>query len=583
MPAAERILTNNVIEDSMKQDILRSPRPKRLKHGKQKGSRTSKTLGQPKLNVLSKPEEDVINGKNRHRFPDPSHDKCILLGIFDHEETLIKLHYIDNTGIVMDEIVEKEIMNNPHGIHYFLKLEQVQRDTPTGSSEIETNFISKNIICAKLNDHTVSDTSVPKEVAGFWIRLFGQRSVFTMNFTLWSAEVNESNNAYFPFKGSGVSSEGFYNLEKLDEIHVQFRNKERKGQKQNRGNRKQSPSIESHFDRKELTNIIKKVRYLRDNGKVEEFNAKCSEILKSAKKNGGIDEELTMVLEESMCLCYQGNPSEGKRLLQKAVHMSSKSSNSNAIKNRAYLFLSFIHLNDGSFGTAQECLGMVGKEMDHLLSIEDRVLRSTINGIIMTNFGQKLSEMSQNLWHEATENFENALDLAMMHKGGTINDDSICMIHLWMTKLYLAMLKSSCSPGCKMPDIENRIIEHLNFFDEIESVKLSRRTTVFGLLMKVEYCMFLLQNGKAVSIIENIKELIAIDSKLYCTEMKILERIQNEDVPSKKTDDDVVMAMLAKTRDLLAKSDSDTGYSGDESSSNEIDLEAARYKQTTYV
>eukprot|EP00112_Aurelia_sp_Birch-Aquarium-sp1_P002053 Seg12238.1 transcript_id=Seg12238.1/GoldUCD/mRNA.D3Y31 product="hypothetical protein" protein_id=Seg12238.1/GoldUCD/D3Y31 len=171
----------------------------------------------------------------------------------------------------------------------------------------------------------------------------------------------------------------------------------------------------------------------------------------------------------------------------------------------------------------------------------------------------------------------------MVHKGGTINDDSICMIHLWMAKLYLAMLKSSCSPGCKMPDVENRIIEHLNFFDEIESVKLSRRTTVFGLLMKAEYCMFLLQNGEAVSIIENINELIAIDSKLYCIEMKILERIQKEDVPSKKTDDDVLMAMLAKTRDLLAKSDSDTGYSGDESSSNEIDLEAARYKQTTYV
>ncbi|XP_065059261.1 uncharacterized protein LOC135686835 [Rhopilema esculentum] len=583
MPAAQRFLSGSFIQESMKEDILRAPRPKISKHARQKGNAKLQKLHHPKLCVLSKPESNVLNGKNRYRFPDPSNDKCVLLGIFDKDETLMKLHYIDTAGINVDESLEKEILHNPYEMHYFLKLEQIQIESPNGTTDIETSLHNKSIICAKLSDHTVSDTSVPKEVAGFWVRMFGPRSVFTMNFTLWSAEVNRRYRSNLLFKSKGVKSD-FCNLEKLDEIHVQFENKPREESKQKNKRKTTLSNKQNVFEIKEVVKLVKKVRYCRDNGKLEEFDAQCSEFQRQAKMTSNIDEELALQLEQSVCLSYQGNPAEGKRLLQKAVQLSTKSVNSLAIKNRAYLFLALIHIHDGSFGTAQECLGMVQKEIDQMLSTEDLAFSLTLHGIVMMNFGLKLSEMSQFLWQEASENFQSALDICINHKTDMITDDYICAVHLLMAKLYLAMLKSACSPGCKMPDLENKISEHLHYFDDIEPVKLSRRTTICGLLLQGEYNMFLKKFDEATAIFENVKELIAIDNRLYHLETKILDKAQKCDFLRSKDIDDVRMAMLAKTRDLLTKSDSDTGYSGDESSSNEkVDLEAARYKQTTYV
>ena len=583
MPAAERLISHDLL-DKGKRDILQSPRPKRLKNSKHRGSRTFEALGHPpKLCILSKPETEVLNGKTRHRFPNPTQDKCILLGLFDKQETLIKLHYMDYGGVNVDETLEKEILKNPRGVHYFLKLEQVQIDHANGETEIETKLSNKSIICAKLNDHTISDTSVPEEVAGFWIRMFGAKCTFTMNFTLWSAEAKKSN-SHVPLKGSGTK-EDFCNFVKLDEIHVQFSNKPRQIKTRKKGKTKKVETVgQNLFESKEVISIIKTVRNLRDNGKVEEFDLKCSELLKNSKRKGNLDEELVLILERSTCLCHQGSPSEGKKLLQKAVQMSSKSKNSTAIKNRAYLFLALIHINDGSYGTAQECLGMLEKEMDGLLSLEDRALRSALHGIIMMNFGWKLNVMAQNLWQEAADSFESALEYCLANDNGTITDDLVCMIHLWMARLYLGMLKSTCIPGCRMPELENKVMEHLNYFDDIEPVKLSRRTTVNGLLLQGEYQMFLKHTEDASSIFENVLELIAIDNRLYYLEKKALEKVKNEEKPPGQCDHNAGLAMLAKTRDLLAKSDSDTGYSADESSSNEkVDLEAVRYKQTTYV
>ena len=585
MPSAERFISHGMIQNKEKRDILRSPRPKRQKNGKHRASRTFENLGHPpKLCVLSKPESEVINGKSRYRFPDPSQDKCVLLGVFDKQQTLIKLHYMDRAGINIDETLEKEILKNPHGIHYFVRFEQVQIDHANGEIEIETNLHNKSIICAKLNDHTVSDTSVPGEVAGYWIRMFGARTTFTMNFTLWSAEANKNSSSHFPFKGSGVK-EDFYNFVKLDEIHVQFCNKPRHIKKRNKGKTKKPESITQNlFESKEIVNIIKTVRYIRDNGKVEEFDTKCSELLKNAKRKGNLDEELVLILERSIFLSHQGNPSEGKKVLQKGVQMSSKSKNSAAIKNRAYLLLAMIHINDGSYGTAQECLGMVDKETDVLLSAEDTALRSLLHGIIMMNFGQKLNEMAQNLWQEAAGNFKDALDHCLANKNGTITDDFICMVHLWLAKLYLQMLKAACSPGCKMPELESKVTENLNYFDDIEPVKLSRRTTINGLLLQGEYQMFLQHDEDASSIFDNILELIAIDNRLYYLETKCLDKVKKAEDAIDQVDQNAELAMMVKACNLVAKSDSDTGYIGDESSSDvEIDLEAARYKQTTYV
>jgi len=582
MPAADRSISHGLIQKENR-DILRSPRPKRLKNNKQRGSRTFEALGQlSKLCILSKPEAEVLNGKTRHRFPDPSQDKSILLGLFDKQQTLVKLHYIDHGGVNVDETLEKEIMKNPHGVHYFLKLEQVQIDHANGETEIETKLHSRSIICAKLSDHTITDTNVPDEVAGFWIRVFGANSTFTMNFTLWSAEVKKSN-SHCLIRGNGAN-EDFYNLVKHDEIHVQFSNKQRqiKKQKKGRTKKKLENTERNVFEIKEIDSVIKKVRSIRDNGKVEEFNSKCRDLLQIAKKKGNLDEELVLLLEQSMCLCHQGNPSEGKKLLQKAVHMSSKSNNSTTIKNRAYLFLALIHINDGSFGTAQECLGMLENEVNSLLSIEDLAVRSMLYGIIMMNFGWKLKEMAKNLWKEAADNFENALSYCLVDENGIITEDLVCVIHLWMARLYLGMLKSSSMPGCKSPDLENKVIEHLNYFDDIEPVKLSRRTTINGLLLQGEYKMFLQHNEAACSIFDNVVELIAIDDRLYYLEIKALEKAKKE--KEKDGEYDHNAELLEKTRYLLTKSDSDTGYGADESSSNEkVDLEAVRYKQTTYV
>lgn len=585
MPAPDRFIPQGFLQKSSKQDILISPRTKRLKNGKQRGNRAVQKLGQPpKLCILSKPESSVINGKTRCRFPDPTQDKCVLLGLFDKEQTLIKLHYIDNEGISIDETLEKEIMKNPHGEHYFLKFEQVQIDHASGGTEIQNKLHNNRIICAKLNDHTVSDTSVPEEVAGFWVRVFGPESTFTLNFTLWSAEARKSSYSHFPCKGNG-GKEDFYNLVKLDEIHVQFGNEPRHTKKRKNGKTKMSEAIKQNlFECKELMDTIKSVRYIRDNGKVEEFDAKCYGLLKNAKRKGNLDEELALILEQSTCLCYQGNASEGKKLLQRAVQRSSKSKNSTAIKNRAYLFLAFIHINDGSYGTAQECLGMVDKEVNSSLSAEDMALRSLLHGIIMMNFGQRLNGMSQTLWHEAGENFENALDYCQGSQSAMVTDDSICMIHLWMARLFIGMLKAACSPGCKMPELENKVLEHLNYFDDIEPVKLSRRTTITGLLLQGEYQLFLHHNEDGHAIFDNILELIAIDSRFYYYETKYLGKVREQEDEIGNTDHGIELAMLAKMRDLLAKSDSDTGYSADESSSDEkIDLEDVRYNQTTYV
>ena len=590
MPAAEAILTNDSFtRKGDKYDYFRSPRPKRSKHGKHKHlSRkqdTTTNLGHPTLCVLSKPENGVINGKNRHRFPDPSQDKHVLLGIFDNEQTLFKLHYIDEHGICMDDTLEKEILKHPLSQYYFIKLEQIQIDLASGESEIKTEYSNKNIICAKLSDHTVSDSCVPKEVAGFWVRMFGPECLFTMNFTLWSAEVNRkgTGNCYFPFK-DGFLNEDFYNLQKLDEIHIQFGNKLRKSKKSVAAAKKSSIHKKTVLEKPESLTIIDNLRVLRDNGKVAEFDARSIEIVNAAKKINDIDQELIVILEKSMCLCYQGNVSESKRLLQKAVHLSSKSSCTLAVKNRAYLYLASIHVNDGNFGTAQECLGMLTNEHSNSMSLEDLELRALLHGVIMMNFGERISNMSQNLWHEAMENFEKALEWNKQNNYEEKMEDSRCVIHIWMAKLYLAMLKSVCFPGCKMPDLENKVIEQLTIFENIYANKLSNRSMIFGLLVKAEYYIFLLKPDAASSVIEAINDLIRDKTRLYFNEMKALNKLKQlqESNETKEKDSDV--DLFKKVRDLLVNSDSESGYTADNSSSDEkIEFAAEKYQQTTYV
>ncbi len=541
-------------------------------------------MGHPKLNVLSKPEGGVINGKNRHRFPDPSQDKHVLLGIFDTEETLIKLNYIDENGIYMDERLEKEIIKDPLGVHYFVKLEQIQIDRPNGETDIKTEYFSKSLICAKLSDHTVVDNCVPKEVAGYWVRSFGGKCSFTLNFTLWSAEVNKksSGKSYFTSRNCTINEE-FYNLQKLDEIHVQFSNKQRKHTK-SKPLLSKTPGVEkSAIDKPELLSIIRVLRSFRDNGKSEEFEIKCDEMLKSAKSKRNFDEELVIILEQSMFFCYQGSLSEGKRLLQKAVHLASKSSFSDSVKNHAYLFLAAIHVSDGNYGTAQECLGMIGKKSAKNMSKDGLVHKSLLHGIIMLHFGQKISYMSQNLWQEAGDDFEHAIEMSLKCKHQ--NGDNACLAHIWLAKLYIEMLRVLCKPGCKMPELDSKIMEQIATFEKMQfGISLSDRVVILGLLVKAEYCQLQEKDEEALLIIKNVRQKISINSRLYFQETKILRKLEEIGEAGKNETVDSDILMMTKTRRFLAKSDSESGYTADDSSSDEkIDLGDVKYKKTTYV
>eukprot|EP00794_Sanderia_malayensis_P007024 gene7024-7812_t len=587
MPAAGEILTNSVVGKIRKYDLLRSPpRSKRSKHGKHRHhSRSEATsTSQPSITVLSKPDEKVLNGKSRRRFPDPSQDKHILLGIFDQNQTLIKLHYIDQNGIFMDDCLEKEILKNPFGVFYFVKFEHVQIDRPNCESEIKTEYYNESLISAKLSDHTIVDSCVPKEVAGYWIRTFGAKCSFTMNFTLWSAEVNinSSGKCLFNLK-SNYLNEDFYNLKKLDDIHVQFENKPRQSSKKTKvSNASNSHLDKTAFDTNEFLSIISILRSLRDDGRVVDFESKFSELSKAAKAKGNVGEELVLILERSLFFCYQGHPSEGKRLLQKAVRLSTKCQISEAVKNRAYLFLTLIHLYDGNYGTAQECLAMVPEQVSSFMSLEDSIHRSMFHGMIMLNFGQKIRNMSQSLWQEADDNFERALELSA--KLSHPNNDLICTIHLWLGKLHIEMLKLLCTPGCKMPDLEVKILEQIQVYENLKAIGISKRVEMFGLLVKGEYAKALEKTTQVSEIVEKINILIGADNRLYFHEITMLQELERNKKYSQKKHGALDVIMLSKTRDILACSGSDSGYTADNSSSNEqIDLAKVRYEQTTYV
>ena len=565
-------------------EFIRSPRPKRPRFSRAKISslQTRKSNESLNLCVLSKPNDGVVNGKNRRRFPDPCQDRSILLALFDPEQNLIRLSYVDEAeSMSADDGTDKDIWE--FSPQYFIKLEKVERTLISAETYQSDCFdpIEKFLMFAKLTDHTVVDKCLPDGVSGYWIRTFGPPCLFKLTFSLWS--INPNCKALMSTKKESKNT--VTTLERVSEVKVEFKNVNRETKDTKMDNIEKVESLVNNVDileEKDCIAIVSKLRYFRDNGKQKEFDDVCDKVLEKSKHRGDLDKQIVVMLEQSMYHCFQGNPSQAKRLLQRVVQMCPKSEHSTALLNRAYLYLAHIHIADGTYGTAQECLGMVKGRESKGIPAQDIAHYHVLQGLIMTNFATKVKQMSQKLWLEAGNCFNKAIQFYTKAPDDT--DSNVCLVQCHFVKLYVLMIRSEIQSESNK-DLEDKLNDHMKMIESMASKNLTERTIINGLISKAEFMLLFKRRTEALVLIEQAHKLVHT-IRLFRLEERELEKTRSkfytENMECNSGDELSVSSDKALN---LYCSEGESGYVADDSSPDEpIDLKREpSYKHTTYV
>ncbi|XP_047126976.1 uncharacterized protein LOC100207928 [Hydra vulgaris] len=462
-------------------------------------NQTAKKNKWPSLVLLTKAEELVIvNGRNRRRFPDPVRDRSILLACLDPftENMLYLCHCKHQRTINANPAVFKQrVTLDDDECQYFISLDIIQIDD-SNDTQINYDDILKNFLIADVREHAIAGECLPAGVSGYWVRIFGPQRKFKFIVSLWR-DISEN----IKSRTDGLMKIGEICINILNTGVSRAKKKQKKNNAlsasrtmMNSSNINISNSFPSFCSRELYILMSTSLRECLENGKFdlfEEMYSKFSGDL-TIKNQDNIELNHFLSSEKALFLAMQGKLAEAKHLLQTTVEKSvPKSPNKIFLLNKAYLVLTNVHIIEGNYGTAEECLNVLQVDKKNGTPFDDAAFFYYLYGIILMNFGKSLQAFSSSLWKESYEAFINSLNSFDQSSPSMLNQRCKIILNIIRLSLYAISRKIkipsiSLSELCPICNDISDVKECIKMVEMISLHKMSARTFCLLNLVKAE-------------------------------------------------------------------------------------------------
>ncbi len=377
----------------------------------------------PSIHVISKPTEPFAIRKSRLKFPDPKKDCYVNLKVSSHNGKLCLPICYDN-----QEESDQYICG---GLRYILQILSVKKLAKDGKHLIANECQEDLYCCSPLSAHKKGSA---KKCLGFWFRFFGKDAIFRITFALKIDVVSVRNligRKYLLdplFEDDGVVSS------KEIEISTRDKSSQNTAASERNGIINAAKIFPSLYLNQEYKSIVARFKDLRQKLNFTELDRFFVQTLEGLSDN---DLRVVLFLEQSQEACRKKLYEKSKQLLKQAVDTTAKCKNKTLLMGRAYLYLSYVHEKDGYLGNAEECLAIARKKLQALEACEDVGDLCFQEGLILTNFAQKMPKFALKLITEAMHKFEQAA--ALFSNGLTVDNalDKLCCSYIRLASLLL--------------------------------------------------------------------------------------------------------------------------------------------------
>lgn len=378
---------------------------------------------EPSIYVVSKPSEPVVSRKSRFKFPDPTKDCSVNLKVSSH-----------NGELCLPVCYESQEDSDHHicgGLRYILQVLSVKRLTLDGKHFIANECQEDFYCCSPLSAHKKGSA---KKSLGFWFRFLGKDATFRVTVALKLDVVSVKNLiGRRHLSDSLFSDDGIVSSEEF-EISTRVKSSQSTAAAERDEVINAAKIFPSLYLNKEYKSIVTRFKDLRHELNFKELDKFFVQTLEGLSDN---DLKVVLFLEQSQEACRKRLYEKSKQLLKQAVDAAAKCKNKTLLMGRAYLYLSYVHEKDGYLGNAEECLAIARKKLQALEACEDIGDLCFQEGLILTNFAQKMPKFALKLIGEAIHKFEQAA--ALFSNGLTVDNalDKLCSSYIRLASLLL--------------------------------------------------------------------------------------------------------------------------------------------------
>lgn len=378
---------------------------------------------EPSIYVISKPSEPVVSRKSRFKFPDPKKDCSVNLKVSSH-----------NGELCLPVCYENQEDSDHHicgGLRYILQVLSVKRLTLDGKHFIANECQEDFYCCSPLSAHKKGSA---KKGLGFWFRFLGKDATFRVTVALKLDVVSVRNLiGRRHLSDSLFSDDGIVSSEEF-EISTRVKSSQSTAAAERDEVINAAKIFPSLYLNKEYKSIVTRFKDLRHELNFKELDKFFVQTLEGLSDN---DLKVVLFLEQSQEACRKRLYEKSKQLLKQAVDAAAKCKNKTLLMGRAYLYLSYVHEKDGYLGNAEECLAIARKKLQALEACEDIGDLCFQEGLILTNFAQKMPKFALKLIGEAIHKFEQAA--ALFSNGLTVDNalDKLCSSYIRLASLLL--------------------------------------------------------------------------------------------------------------------------------------------------
>lgn len=485
------------------------------------------------------------------------------------------------------EKVDDDFFISDDGCSFFLCLDSIHAHDADGLHK----EVGEGIMLADIRDHSVAGQCLPDAVTGYWVRFFGPKRKYTLNFSVWKNIAMEYKEAVHDSphkqqhhqlqhaKQHTTTTTTTKKVVKIGEKSIVVWNSGPEGKTLKRKNKKKNPnvsfttktlkktelvgsdSLPSFCCQDKYNQIVTSLRDCIENAKYEQFEQLYENFQRDVKENDRDSTELKLLLwcERSQLYAVQGRYPDAKKWLQKVVdNVVAKSPNKLFLLNRAYLLLASTHVQEGNNGTAEECLGVIQPDKKNGVPYEDVSLYHLLRGIVFLNFGKQLPRLSKFLWAESKQSFEASETNFKKCIASTFH--SYCRMQLNLARLliYQSTTRSTTHSDFVAPEKRVAAVE--------SSVGISLRVACLTKMVRGEMCYHLKQKNEGDELLTSAQQMA--EGLGFCAEGLLCESIRKcwNEVQYKEFIDSLDEERLSKAvRNCRMMMGSHT-YSADESS-----------------
>lgn len=475
--------------------------------------------GIPRINmvVTDRPQNPVMNGKNRWKFPS-SKDCCVKIGIVSDTDNVGLGEKLRVSYDQQDRIREKTSKTN--GLKFLLEVSCITRHGINNEDTILD--IPLHLVCLQqpLNSWRFKRLNINNY--GFWFRFFGKSCRFHVKICLKMHQGKP---------GSLSAQDKVINTVELDIINheiIPINNFTKPIKKLSRK--------VSLYSEKGYLAIMEELQTLQEKCLWEKCRSVGDKLLCGLDTNKS-DYKVCILLEQSKVACQQEKLMEAKSLVKAALEMiPTKSKNKMLLTARAYTYLSLAHQYDMAFGNAEECLRIAKTKLSEFMPCEDTGDFYYHEGKVLLGFVFRLpvSVVHNGLIQEAKEKME----MAISHFRESYNWRVVeIMNKIYSAQMYTAMLLLFANRGDNSALIADQMISSMGeIYDTLSHEAKCKFNLAQALLME--------QKGDIKSAVTSAK--VALDlsnlSGLYLEKrwienlLRRLQKSENEEYCTQHND-----------------------------------------------